>query len=37
MVSSIIPLLYFLLNLESAERKGKNYKNYNILRTKGAF
>ena len=28
---------FVLLYLESVERKGKNYKNLNILRTKRAF
>ena len=37
MTSQIIPLLFVLLNLESVEKKGKNYKNFNIWRTKGAF
>ena len=31
------PLPFVLLNLESVERKGKNYKNLNILRTKSFF
>ena len=29
--------LFVLLNLESVENKGKNYKNLNILRTKKSF
>ena len=33
----IIPLPFFLLNLESLERKRKNYKSLNILRTQRAF
>ena len=32
MTSQIIPLPFVLLNLESVERKGKNYKNLNISR-----
>ena len=32
MTSQIIPLAFALLNLESVEKKGKNYKNLNILR-----
>ena len=32
MTSQIIPLSFALLNLESVERKGKNYKNVNISR-----
>ena len=35
--SEIIPLPFVFLNLESVERKGKNYKNLNISRTKRAF
>ena len=35
--SQIIPLLFVLLYLESVERKGKNYKNLNISRTKELF
>ena len=34
---SIIPLPFVLLNLEDLERKGKNYKIFNISRTKTAF
>ena len=30
-------ILFVLLNLEIVERKGKNYKNFNISRTKSAF
>ena len=37
MTSQIIPLPFALLNLESVERKVKNHKNLNILRTKRAF
>ena len=37
MTSLIIPLPLALLNLESMERKGKNYNNLNISRTKRAF
>ena len=37
MTSQIIPLPCALLNLEIVERKGKNYKNLNISRTKRAF
>ena len=37
MTSQIIPLRCALLNLEIVERKGKNYKNLNISRTKRAF
>ena len=33
----IIPLPFALLNLESVEKKGKNYKNLNISRTKKTF
>ena len=33
----MIPLPFVLLNLESVKRKGKNYKNLNILRAKRAF
>ena len=33
MISYIIPLSFFLLNLESVERNGKNYKNFNIEKT----
>ena len=36
-ICDIIPPLFALLNLESVERKQKNYKNLNILRTKRAF
>ena len=32
MTSQIIPLPFALLNLQSVEKKGKNYKNLNILR-----
>ena len=37
MTSQIIPLPFVLLYLGSMERKGKNYKILNILRTKRAF
>ena len=37
MTLKIIPFLFVLLNLEIVERKGKNYKNLNILITKGDF
>ena len=37
MTSLVIPLPFALLNLESVEKKSKNYKNLNILRTKSAF
>ena len=37
MTPEIIPLPFVLLNLESVERKRKNYKNLNISRTKRAF
>ena len=37
MTSQISPLPLVLLNLESVKRKGKNYKNLNISRTKRAF
>ena len=37
MTSQIIPLPFVLLYLESKERKGKNYKSLNMLRTKRAF
>ena len=37
MKSKIISLPFVLLNLESVERKRKNYKNLNISRTKRAF
>ena len=37
MTSYIIPLPFVLLNLESVERKGKNYKKLNISRMKSAF
>ena len=30
----MIPLPFVLLNLESVQKKEKNYKNLNILRTK---
>ena len=33
----IIPLAFVLLNLESVERKRKNYKNLNISRRKQLF
>ena len=33
----IIPLPFALLNLESVERKGENYKNLNVWRMKRAF
>ena len=37
MASEVIPLPFALLNLETMERKEKNYKNLNILRIKRAF
>ena len=37
MTSQIIPVPFVLLSLKSVERKGKKYKNVNILRTKRAF
>ena len=37
MTSYIIPLPFVLLNLESVEMKGKNYKKLNISRTKKDF
>ena len=37
MTSYVTPLPFVLLNLESAETNGKNYKNLNISRTKRAF
>ena len=37
MTSLIIPLPPVLLNLESVEMKGKNYKNLNIWGMKTAF
>ena len=37
MTSKIIPLPLVVLNLKSVERKGKNYKNFNISRTKITF
>ena len=37
MISQIIQFSFVLLLLESVERKGKNYKNLNILKTKRAF
>ena len=37
MTSLIIPLPFVVLNLESVERKRKNYKILNISRTKRAF
>ena len=37
MTSLIIPPPFVLLNLENVERKGKNDKNLNILKTKRAF
>ena len=37
MASLIIPRPFVLLNLESLERKGKNYKKINISRTKRVF
>ena len=37
MASETIPLPFVHLNLESVERKEKNYKNFNISRTKRAF
>ena len=33
----IIPLPFVLLCMESAERKGKNHKTLNIMRTERAF
>ena len=37
MTSKIIPVSVILLNLERVERKGRNYKNLNISRTKSFF
>ena len=37
MESQIIPLPFALLNQDSVEKKGKNYRNLNISRTKRAF
>ena len=37
MTSKVIPLPFAILNLDSVERKGKNYKNLNISGTKRAF
>ena len=37
MTSYIIPFPFVLLNQERVERKGKDDKNWNILRTKRAF
>ena len=37
MTLEIFPLSFDLLNLESVERKGNNYKKMNILRTSRAF
>ena len=37
MTSYIIPLSFVLLNLESLERKGENYKSLNISGTKKSF
>ena len=37
MTSQIIPLSLVLMNLESVERKGKNYKKMNVTRTETAF
>ena len=37
MTSLFLPLSFVLLNPESVERKGKNYKNVNISRTKKRF
>ena len=37
MTLQIIPLPFALLNLESVEKKGKNYKKLNISKTKRAF
>ena len=37
MTSQIIPVPFVLLSLKSVERKGKKYKNVNILRTKRTF
>ena len=37
MTSWIIPLPFVFFNLESVERKGKNYKNLKISKTKRAF
>ena len=36
-IKYIIPLPFDLLNPKNVERKGKNYKNLNILRTKKSF
>ena len=37
MTAQIISLSFVLFCLESVERKGKNYKSLNILRTKRVF
>ena len=37
MTSQVIPVPFVLLSLKSVERKGKKYKNVNILRTKRTF
>ena len=37
MKSKIIPLAFVFLNLESVQRKGKNYKNLNISTTNRAY
>ena len=37
MTSEVIPLSFVILNLENVEKKGKNYKNLNILRMNRAF
>ena len=37
MTSKIIPLPFVLLYLEIVKRKRKNYKNFNILRSKKAL
>ena len=36
-MTSIIPLPFDLLNLESVEKKGNNYKDLDISRMKRAF
>ena len=37
MTPKIIPLPFFLLNLESVERKGKNYKKIEDLENEKSF
>ena len=37
MTSQIIPLPFVLLNMEIMEKKGKNYENLNMSKTKRAF